>query len=78
MKNIEVLLEKAMFASRWLMAPFYFGLIICLFFLLITFGSELFGFFSGGISFKETEMIFTSKTKITYGTPGPKRRARSK
>ena len=44
MKFIEEALEKLMFASRWIMAPYYFGLVICLFFLLITFISELIGF----------------------------------
>ncbi|MAH02547.1 MAG: hypothetical protein CMI70_01960, partial [Candidatus Pelagibacter sp.] len=30
MKIIENLLEKIMFASRWIMAPVYLGLIVCL------------------------------------------------
>jgi uncharacterized protein (TIGR00645 family) len=33
--------ERALFASRWLMAPFYIGLIIALFMLLIVFAKEL-------------------------------------
>ena len=69
-KSIEIFLEKLMFASRWLMAPFYFGLVICLFFLLITFGSELIGFFSNGFVFAETEMILFALTLIDLSFTG--------
>ena len=34
---IERFLERGLFASRWLMAPFYLGLVIALFVLLIVF-----------------------------------------
>lgn len=37
----ERLLEQALFASRWLLAPFYLGLAFALFILLIKFGAEL-------------------------------------
>ena len=70
MKFIEEILEKLMFASRWLMAPFYFGLVICLFFLLITFASELIGFFSNGFVFAETEMILFALTLIDLSFTG--------
>jgi len=32
------LVERTIFASRWLLAPFYLGLAVCLFVLLIEFG----------------------------------------
>ena len=35
-------LEKVLFASRWIMAPFYLGLVLTLAILLITFCRELF------------------------------------
>jgi uncharacterized protein (TIGR00645 family) len=38
-----VWLEHALFASRWLMAPFYVGLVIALAALLVVFGEELLG-----------------------------------
>jgi uncharacterized protein (TIGR00645 family) len=41
MKNIENRLEHALFASRWLMAPFYVGLVGALVLLLISFLMEL-------------------------------------
>ena len=37
----ELWLERALFASRWLMAPFYVGLVIALAALLVTFVQEL-------------------------------------
>jgi uncharacterized protein (TIGR00645 family) len=41
MKRIEDLLESGIFASRWLLAPFYVGLIVCLVLLLLHFVIEL-------------------------------------
>jgi uncharacterized protein (TIGR00645 family) len=38
---IELALESFLFASRWLMAPFYVGLVVALAALLVTFGHEL-------------------------------------
>jgi uncharacterized protein (TIGR00645 family) len=38
---LERLIERSVFQSRWLMAPFYLGLIVSLFVLLITFLREL-------------------------------------
>ena len=69
-KNLEHILEKVMFASRWLMAPFYLGLIICLIVLLITFCSELIHFFTGGMTFEETEIILFALTLIDLSFTG--------
>ena len=69
-KNIEHFLEKVMFASRWLMAPFYLGLIICLILLLITFCTELIHFFTGGMTFEETEIILFALTLIDLSFTG--------
>jgi uncharacterized protein (TIGR00645 family) len=41
MKRVETLLEKIIFQSRWLMAPFYLGLSFALILLMITFVREL-------------------------------------
>jgi uncharacterized membrane protein YqhA len=38
MKRVEVLLEKTIFASRWILAPFYLGLSLSLLVLLYEFG----------------------------------------
>lgn len=40
-RKYEELFEQSLFRSRWLMAPFYIGLVIALIVLLITFGKEL-------------------------------------
>ena len=70
MKFIEVFLERLMFASRWIMAPFYFGLIICLILLGITFFNELLHFFSDGVVFEETQMILFALTLIDLSFTG--------
>lgn len=41
MKNIESILEKLIFNSRWLLAPFYLGLVLTIALLLIKFAKEL-------------------------------------
>ncbi len=41
MKRVETALEKVIFQSRWLMAPFYLGLSFALVLLMITFVREL-------------------------------------
>ena len=57
MKTIENLLEKTMFASRWLMAPVYLGLIVCLIFLLYVFIHKLIVFIPLATSAGETGVI---------------------
>jgi uncharacterized protein (TIGR00645 family) len=39
---LEIALEQGLFASRWLMAPFYIGLIVALLALLAVFGQEIY------------------------------------
>ena len=41
MQRVEHFLERFMFASRWLLAPFYIGLVIAIGLLLVKFGKEL-------------------------------------
>ncbi len=45
MKSVERLIERGLFASRWLMAPFYIGLVGALVILLYSFVAELVHFF---------------------------------
>lgn len=40
---LEIALERALFASRWLMAPFYVGLAVALAALIVVFFEELWG-----------------------------------
>ncbi|NCU47014.1 MAG: TIGR00645 family protein, partial [Candidatus Fonsibacter lacus] len=44
MKRIESLLEKTIFASRWILAPFYLGLSLSLLVLLYEFIHEIIDF----------------------------------
>ena len=69
LKPLENFLEKLMFASRWIMAPFYFGLIISLFLLLLVFLNEIFHFI---IDFQadETELILFILTLIDLSFAG--------
>ena len=43
--RIETAFERALFRSRWLMAPFYLGLVFALFMLLVLFVRELIHYF---------------------------------
>ncbi len=54
---IERWLERGIFQSRWLMAPFYVGLIGSLFILVITFIREFVQFVVKGMSATEAEVI---------------------
>lgn len=44
MRRYELLLESMLFQSRWLLAPFYLGLVVALFLLLVHFVFQLIGF----------------------------------
>ena len=57
MKKIEDILEKIIFASRWLMAPVYIGLVVCLIFLLYVFIHEIIVFIPMSTSAGESEVI---------------------
>src|SRR3984893_12162355 len=54
---IERLIERGVFQSRWLMAPFYLGLIVSLFVLLITFLRELAHFAATILTASETDVV---------------------
>tara|TARA_B100000886_G_scaffold330117_1_gene280230 strand:- start:839 stop:1345 length:507 start_codon:yes stop_codon:yes gene_type:complete len=69
LKNLEKFMEKLMFASRWLLAPFYFGLIISLFFLLIVFVKEIF-YYVLNFSTNETDLLLFILTLIDLSFAG--------
>jgi uncharacterized protein (TIGR00645 family) len=54
-KSFEEIFEQALFRSRWLMAPFYVGLVIAMVVLLVTFGKEVVEETSKVISFELEE-----------------------
>jgi len=53
----ERALEGLLFASRWLMAPFYLGLVVALLALLFVFAHELIEMLPGLASLEETDVI---------------------
>jgi uncharacterized protein (TIGR00645 family) len=54
---MEKIIEKGLFASRWLLAPFYIGLIGALAMLLITFAQELWHFVENIKTFAANDAI---------------------
>jgi uncharacterized protein (TIGR00645 family) len=57
---IERVLEQLIFMSRWLMAPFYIGLIVVLGAMMVKFTQEVVHFVPGILAFKETDVILTA------------------
>lgn len=56
---MERFLENAMYASRWLLAPVYFGLSLGLIALTIKFFQEIFHILPHIFSVSESDMILT-------------------
>lgn len=54
---MERFIERFIFISRWIMAPFYVGLVIALLVLLYKFAHELFHFVTHATSFDESDTI---------------------
>jgi uncharacterized protein (TIGR00645 family) len=61
---MEKIIEKGLFASRWLLAPFYVGLIGALAMLLVTFAQELLYFVSNIMAMKANDAILASLALI--------------
>jgi uncharacterized protein (TIGR00645 family) len=57
MSKVERVLESGIFASRWLLAPFYVGLIVCLLLLLFHFIAELLHFIPRVPGAQESDII---------------------
>lgn len=61
---IERALEQVLFRSRWLMAPFYVGLVISLLVLLFKFGHELLHFVTHAVAATESDIILGVLTLV--------------
>ncbi len=61
---IETLLERGLFASRWLMAPFYVGLVVALAALIVVFFQELFHELPNVLSMKPEDAILLALSLI--------------
>ncbi len=64
MKSFELLLEKTMYASRWLLAPIYVGLSLAVFALGIKFFQEIIHIFEHIITMKESDLVLNILTLI--------------
>lgn len=47
MEKLEAFFEGLLFRARWLLAPFFFGLVIAILALLVKFGKELYNLLAG-------------------------------
>lgn len=68
--QIEKLIEHGLFASRWLMAPFYIGLALSLSVLLVSFMQELWAIFSSITTISQTEVILGALSLIDLSLAG--------
>ena len=64
LRGLERWTEWFIFSSRWLLAPFYLGLVIALFVLLLKFAQELFHFVAHPLRSTEAETILGVLTLI--------------
>jgi uncharacterized protein (TIGR00645 family) len=68
--GLERTLERGIFASRWLMAPFYLGLVFSLLLLMLKFVQELVKFIPQVMVLKDTEVILGVLTLIDLSLCG--------
>jgi uncharacterized protein (TIGR00645 family) len=61
---VERKVERVIFLSRWLMAPFYLGLIVAAVVLLVHFGVELVHFVQDALSASESDIILGILTLV--------------
>ena len=70
LKRLETALENGLFASRWLMAPFYVGLVISLVVMLIKFFVVLYEFVAHTWSASESDIILGVLSLIDISLAG--------
>ncbi len=63
-KKLELKLEAIIFASRWLLAPFFIGLIIAIGVLLVKFGKELIALLLGVLGVIEHDSVISILTLV--------------
>lgn len=67
---IERRFEQVIFASRWLLAPFYLGLVVSLAALLVKFTQEVFHMIPHVLDMPEKDMLLTILTLIDLSLAG--------
>lgn len=61
---VERLLESAIFASRWLLAPFFVGLIVAMGVLLVKFAKELWSLLLGVFGYVQNDAVISILTLV--------------
>lgn len=69
-KAVEHRLEQFIFSSRWLMAPFYLGLVVSLALLLVKFTQELIHILPNILVLKDSEVILAVLTLVDLSLAG--------
>ncbi len=64
MKKLEHFLEAFIFGSRWLLVPFYIGLVLSILLLLVKFGKEFFHLFSTVLTAPGADIIIGILTLV--------------
>lgn len=64
MKRFETAMESMLFRSRWLLAPFFFGLVVAIAALLVKFGKELLSLVTGLLGMNGSELIVSILTLV--------------
>ena len=67
---MEHLLERTIFASRWLLAPFYLGLCLALVLLLVKFGQELLHVAPAVLTMSESAVVLSILALIDLSLAG--------
>ncbi len=70
MNVIEAKLEKALYASRWLLAPLYIGLSLALILLSIKFFQEVFHFFPLILASNESQLVLVILSMVDMALVG--------
>ncbi len=68
--TLELLLEHGLFRSRWLLAPFYVGLVVAMGALLMVFGNELIHQLSGLLTMTPAKAILMALSLIDLSLAG--------
>ncbi|WP_211115475.1 TIGR00645 family protein [Arenibaculum pallidiluteum] len=69
-KRVETALERTIFASRWLLAPFYLGLVLALGMLVVKFVQEILHILPHLLDLPESEMILAILSLIDLSLAG--------
>ena len=67
---MERLIERFIFSSRWLLAPFFMGLVVCLIGLMLKTGQQIFNFATHFVGASEADVILETLSIIDLTLTG--------